>query len=63
MWRKLQIAMACLGTVVAGAILLGVLIVLLGMEESFGLYWSIYFVVGPISIFIFFWPFYSKRLK
>lgn len=55
--------MACLGTVVAGAILLGVLIVLLGMEESFGLYWSIYFVVGPISIFIFFWPFYSKRLK
>ena len=63
MWRKVKIIIACWGTVVAIAIIISFLLILLGMEDKIELFFYLHFSLGAVTVFLIFWPFYSKRLK
>jgi len=63
MWKKIKIAIACWGTVVAAAIIFSMLLVFFGMKSKIELFFYLHFSIGAVIIFLIFWPFYSKRIK
>ncbi len=60
---KVKIIMACWGTFIAIGIILVTFLIMLGIEDKIEIFLYLYNTIGLITIFLLFWPFYSKRLK
>ena len=63
MWRKIKIAIACWGTVIAIGLIFSSFLSLFGMQDKIKMFIYLHFTIGACLIFIICWPLYSKRMK
>ena len=69
-WRRMQLFIACVATVLATFTILSVILILIAGEylimggaDLIPWFFLLYFIVGGILSYKFLWPFYSKNLK
>ena len=63
MWRKMQLFIACGGTVTAVGLILAVILVLIGGSDLIEWFFLLYLIIGFIVAYRFLWPYYSRNLK
>lgn len=61
MHRQIKLIIACWGTVIAMAIIVGVFLVLFEMGDKIGLFFYVHFSIGSVVIFFFFGPSIQKE--
>lgn len=63
MWRKMQLLIACGGTVTAVGLILAVILILIGGADLIEWFFLIYLIIGFMVCYKFLWPYYSRNLK